>query len=290
MLVKLGDFIFTLHVNWRDTSSYIYKSVEQKIALTVSFGKTRDGITLEEFVGQQRQELSEAMNDDIEYLTQEQSTVDSLPAVNQSFSFCVQSKKYQEYWSTAYYGENKYLRLSYVGLLKDKMLKATFDHILASSLLSSRSQPEKKSDHYVWRQANILRLQIPDYLQSPKHYTYASQDGSLKLKVSLYSPGDTWLYNRVEIDAAKDLRFGGHMGTSRVDYQKNLVIQQVDYLYQGGDPIEPQLYRAHRAQISGFGALLFLFIKGHESQTSQIDAFWLKFMNQMIENNKPTTN
>lgn len=143
MLVKLGDFIFTLPVNWRDTSSYIYKSVEQKIALTVSFGKTRDGITLEEFVGQQRQELSEAMNDDIEYLTQEQSTVDSLPAVNQSFSFCVQSKKYQEYWSTAYYGENKYLRLSYVGLLKDKMLKATFDHILASSLLSSRSQPEK---------------------------------------------------------------------------------------------------------------------------------------------------
>ena len=69
MLVKLGDFAFTLPENWRDTSSYTHKSKQQQVALTVSFGKTRDAISLEKFVTQRRQELSDTMGDKIEFLS-----------------------------------------------------------------------------------------------------------------------------------------------------------------------------------------------------------------------------
>jgi hypothetical protein len=284
MLVNLGDFAFTLPDNWRDTSSYTYKSKQQNIALTVSFGKTRDSISLEKFVAQRRQELIDTMGDDVEFLSTTQGKVAMLPAIYQSFSFGDQSNKYQEYWATAYYAANKYLTLSYVGPLEDKTLQATFEHIMVTCQPSSRPQPEKIAVQYVWRQAYILRLQIPEELQPPRHYTYVSHDGSLKLKASLYSPGDNWPDTSVEDDAAKDLRFGGTPGISREEYQNNLGINQIDYVFQGGDPIEPTQYRAHRAQIAGFGGHLFLYLKGNASQTSQIDAFWLQLMGDLITN------
>ena len=62
--------------------------------------------------------------------------------------------------------------------------------------------------------------------------------------------------------------------------------KQIDYVFQGGDPIEPTQYRAHRAhqaQTAGFGGRLFLYLKGHASQTSQIDAVWLQLMSHLIE-------
>lgn len=107
MLVNLGDFAFILPGNWRDTSRYTYKSKQQNIALTVSFGKTRDAIPLEKFVAQRRQELIDTMGDEVEFLSQEQCKIAILPAIYQSFSFGDQSNKYQEYWATAYYAENK---------------------------------------------------------------------------------------------------------------------------------------------------------------------------------------
>jgi hypothetical protein len=284
MLVNLGDFAFTLPENWRDTSSYTYKSKQQNIALTVSFGTTRDSITLEKFVAQRRQELIDTMGDEVEFLSQEPGKIAMLPAIYQSFNFGDKSNQYQEYWATAYYAENKYISLSYVGPQEDTSLQATFEHIMVSCQPSSRPQPEQIAEKYVWRQAHILRLQIPEDFQAPRHYTYVSQDGSLKLKASLYNPGDSWPDTSVEDDAAKDLRFGGTPGTSSEEYQKDLGIQQIDYVFQGGDPIEPTLYRAHRAQIAGFGGRLFLYLKGNESQTSQIDAFWLQLMSDLIEN------
>ncbi len=60
-------------------------------------------------------------------------------------------------------------------------------------------------------------------------------------------------------------------------------MEQIDYVFQGGDPIEPSQYRAHRAQIAGFGGRVFLYLKGHASQTSQIDTFWLQLMSDLIE-------
>jgi hypothetical protein len=283
MLVNLGDFAFMLPENWRDTSSYTYKSKQKNIALTVSFGKTRDSISLDKFVAQRRQELIDTMGDEVEFLSQEQGKIAMLPAIYQSFSFGDQSNKYQEYWATAYYAEDKYISLSYVGPQEDKTLQATFEHIMITCQPSSRPQPEQIAEQYVWRQAHILRLQIPEDHQPPIHYTYVSKDGSLKLKASIYNPGDNWPDNSVEDDAAKDLRFGGTQGTSSEEYQKNLGINQIDYVFQGGDPIEPAQYRAHRAQIAGFGGRLFLYLKGHASQTSQIDAVWLQLMSDLIE-------
>jgi hypothetical protein len=284
MLVNLGGFAFTLPENWRDTSSYTYKSKQQNIALTVSFGSIRDPITLEKFVAQRRQALIDTMGDEVEFLSQEQGEIAMLPAIYQRFNFGDKSNQYQEYWATAFYAENKYISLSYVGPQEDKTLQATFEHIMVSCQPSSRPQPEHIAAQYVWRQAHILRLQIPEDLQAPRHYTYVSQDGSLKLKASLYNPGDSWPDTSVEDDAAKDLRFGGPPGTFSEEYQKNLGIQQIDYVFQGGDPIEPTLYRAHRAQIAGFGGRLLLYLKGNESQTRQIDAFWLELMSSLIEN------
>lgn len=80
--------------------------------------------------------------------------------------------------------------------------------------------PEQIAEQYVWRQAHVLRLQIPEDLQPPIHYTYVSQDGSLKLKASLYNPDDSWTDNSVEDDVSKDLRFGQTQGTSSEKYQK----------------------------------------------------------------------
>ena len=287
MRVKLGDFVFTLPSNWRDTSSYTYKSKEQNIALTVSFGKTREVITLEKLVAQRRQELSDTMGDDVEFVPQKRTEIANLPAIIQSFSFGDQANKYLEYWATAYYAENKYLSLSYVGPMDDKTLQATFEHITASGQPSSRPQPEQITDRYLWRQADILRLQIPDYLQPPRHYTYVSPGGSLKLKASLYKPGDSWPDNGLEDDAAKDLRFGGSPGIPSMKSINNVAIEQIAYDFQGGDPIEPTLFRAHRAQVTAYGERLVLHIKGYASQVRQIDAFWLQFMADLIENSAP---
>jgi hypothetical protein len=286
MLVKLGGFVFTLPSNWRDTSSYTYKSKERNVALTVSFGKTRDVITLEKFVAQRRQELSDSMGDDVEFLPHKRSEIANLPAIIQSFSFGDEANKYLEYWATAYYAENKYLTLSYVGPMDDKTLRSTFERITASGQSSSRPQPKQTTDHYLWRQADILRLQIPDYLQPPRYYTYVSPDGSLKLKVSLYNSGDSWFDNSLEGDAAKDLRFGGTPGIPSMKNINNVAIQQIAYDFQGGDPIEPTLFRAHRAQITAYGERLVLHIKGYASQVRQIDTFWLQFIADLIENSE----
>jgi hypothetical protein len=191
ILVNLGDFAFMLPENCRDTSSYTYKSKQQNIALTVSFGKTRDSISLDKFVAQRRQELTGTMGDEVECLSQEQGEITMLPAIYQSFSFGELSNKYHEYWATAYYAEDQYISLSYVGPQQHKTLQAIFEHIMLTCQPSSRPQPEQISEQYVWRQAHILLLQIPESLQPPIHYTYVSQDGNLKLKASLYNPGES---------------------------------------------------------------------------------------------------
>ena len=289
MRVKLGSFIFSLPDNWRDTSSYTYKSEQHKHVLTVSFGKTREATTLDAFVAKRRQELSNTMGDEVKFLLQKQVEVATLPAIFQSFSFGDQSNRYLEQWATAYYADNKYLTLSYVGPQDDKTLQATFEQILASGQASTKPQPEQITDHYIWRQAQMLRLQIPDDLKPPRHYTYVSADGSFKLKASWYGTGESWPDTSIEDDAAKDLRFGGDMGaTSRV-YLHNLAIEQVATIFQGGDPIEPVLYRTHRTQITDFGGRLILYIKTKASKTRELDAFWLQFMSDLIADNTMIT-
>jgi hypothetical protein len=285
MRIKLGSFIFSLPDNWRDTSSYTYKSEQQKQVLTVSFGKTREATTLDAFVAKRRQELSSTMGDKVKFLLQKQVKFATLPAIFQSFSFGDQSNRYLEQWVTAYYADNKYLTLSYVGPQDDKTLQATFEQILASGQTSTTPQPEQITDHYIWRQAQMLRLQIPDYLKPPRHYTYVSADGSFKLKASWYGTGDSWPDTSIEDDAAKSLRFGGEIGASNIEYLHNLAIEQVASVFQGGDPIEPVLYRAHRTQITGFGGRLILYIKANASKTREIDAFWLQFMSDLIADN-----
>jgi hypothetical protein len=289
MRVKLGSFIFSLPDNWRDTSSYTYKSEQQKQVLTVSFGKTREATSLDAFVAKRRQELSNTMGDEVKFLLQKQVEVATLPAIFQSFSFGDQSNRYLEQWATAYYADNKYLTLSYVGPQDDKTLQATFEQILASGQTSTKPQPEQITDHYIWRQAQMLRLQIPDYLKPPRHYTYVSADGSFKLKASWYGTGESWPDTSIEDDAAEDLRFGGDMGASSIEYLHNLAIEQVASVFQGGDPIEPVLYRAHRTQITGFGGRLILYIKANASKTRELDAFWLQFMSDLIADNTMIT-
>jgi hypothetical protein len=289
MFVKLGGFAFTLPNNWRDTSRYIYKSKQQTIALTATFSETRKIITLEKLLSLRRQELSDTMGDELEFLSLEQGKVATLPAIQQRFSFGDQGKKYLEYQISAFYGENKYLTLSYVGPYENTSLQATFDHIIASAQLSSETQSEPIADHYVYRQANVLLLNIPKALQPPRYYTYVSQDGSLKLKASLYNPSDSWPDNSVEMHAAKDMRFAGTMGLSSKEHQNNVAVQKIDYIFQGGDPIDPSLYRAHRAQIDRSGERLILYLKGDVSHSQQIDDFWQPLMSDLIKNSSPLT-
>jgi hypothetical protein len=290
MRVKLGPFNFSLPDNWRDTSSYTYKSEQKKHALTLSFGKTREAKSLDALVAKRRRDLSHAMGDEVNFLLLKQVEVATLPAIFQSFSFGDQSNRYLEQWVIAYYANNKYLMLSYVGPLDDKTLQATFEQILATALASTKPQPKQITDHYIWRHVQMLRFQIPDYLKSPTHYTYVSADGSFKLKARLYGRGESWSDTSLKDDAAKDLRFGGDVGASSIEYQHDLTIEQIATVFQGGDPIEPMFYRAHRTQITGFGGRLVLYIKAKASKTREVDAFWMQFMIDLIADNAMVTN
>ena len=122
-----------------------------------------------------------------------------------------------------------------MGPQQDETLHTTFEHIMHSSQLSSQPQPQlqQTAEHYVWRQAHILRLQVPNYLQPPRHSTYVSQDSSLRLKASLYNPNDSSADSSLEVEAANDLRFGGTPGSSSKEYKNSLTIQQIDYVFQG---------------------------------------------------------
>lgn len=288
MQVKLGKFSFTLPGDWRDTSSYTYKAKDKKVALTISFGKTREAISLEDLVAQRRQHLSETMGDEIEFISQEPGKVAALASVNLSFSFGDQDKKYLEQWATAYYGDNKYVALSYVGPLEDESLAADFERIVNTCMPSSQAEPTEVDDGYIWRQAHILRMQVPESLVPPRNYTYVSTDGSLKLKASLYNPGDNWPNTSVADEAARDLRFGGTRGETQEEQYSDLVIEKIDYVFQGGDPLEPVSHKAHRAHAAGFGARLFLSIKGFESQSSQIDSVWQQIVASLIEQSNPS--
>ncbi len=75
------------------------------------------------------------------------------------------------------------------------------------------------------------------------------------------------------------------MGASNIEYLHNLAIEQVASVFQGGDPIEPVLYRAHRTQITDFGGRLILYIKANASKTREIDVFWLQFMSDLVSDN-----
>ena len=283
MRVKLGDFSFTLPDSWRDTSSYTYKSKQKNIALTVSFGKSRGDTSLDALVAERRAELTDAMGDEIEFLSQQKGKIATLPAKYISFSFGDGDDKYLEHWAMAYYGENDYVILSYVGPIEDESLQTTFEHIMTSSQPSARPSTDQANEDYVWRQASVLRLQVPEKLHPPRHYTYASSDGTVKLKASLYNPGDSWPETTVEDEAAKDLRFGGTKGDSSEDYRNNLSIEQINYVFQGGDPLEPIRHSAHRAHVASFGGRLFLSIKGFESQAEKIDVFWQQLINNLVE-------
>ena len=54
VLVNLGCFTFSLPDTWRDNRSDSYQSKQQNSVLTVSFGKTREAITLEKIGAQRR--------------------------------------------------------------------------------------------------------------------------------------------------------------------------------------------------------------------------------------------
>jgi hypothetical protein len=287
MQVKLGQYSFNLPSGWRDTSSYIYKAKDQKRALTVSFGKTRDSISLEQLVSQRRQEMVDVMGDEVEFISQEKGIVSTLPAIYLSFRFGDQNKQYREYWAIALYGDNKYLLVSYVGPQEDESFGVEFKHIVATSLPASQPEPEQVTAQYVWRQAHILRFQTPIELSAPRHYTYVSSNG-ITLKASFYNPEDRWPDNSLEDDAAKDLRFGGTPGETQYGIFGDLTIQQLGYAFQGGDPLEPLQFKAHRAQVAGFDGRLYLFAKGYESQTKQIDEFWQKLMASLVVGSKQT--
>ncbi|MFT6898568.1 MAG: hypothetical protein ACJA13_002992 [Paraglaciecola sp.] len=280
MQVKLGQYTFTLPHDWRDTSSYIYKAKDQKRALTVSFGKTREPLSLDDLISQRRQQLVDTMGDEVEFMSRGKGKISMLPAIYLSFRFGDQDKQYLEYWATAYYKENKYVAISYVGPREDELLGATFKHIMETSWPASQSVPEPVEPDYVWRQGHNLLLQVPMALSPPRHYTYESPSG-IKLKASLYSPGDDWPKRSVQDDAAKDLRFGGTQGETHNGTFDGFAIGQLDYIFQGGDPLEPTLYRAHRAHVAGSGSRLFLFVKGNESQAKQIDEFWQQLLTSL---------
>lgn len=281
MQVKLGQYTFNLPDGWRDTSSYLYKAKDQKRALTVSFGKTRGSISLEQLVSQRRQQLTDSMGDGVEFLSQENGMISILPAIYVSFRFGDKNKQYLEFWATAFYAENKYVAVSYVGPQEDKSFAAEFKHIMATSLPISQAEPEQVADQYVWRQAHVLRFQAPIELKAPRHYTYVSPSG-ITLKATLYNPGESWPDNSVEDDTANDLRFGGSQGKLREEVFGELAIQQVDSVFQAGDPLEPTRYKAHRAHIAGLGGRLHLFVKGYESQNKQVDEFWQQLMTSLI--------
>lgn len=289
MRIQLGDFAFTLPKSWRDTSSYTYKSNARQVALTVSFSRTRQAITLEELVAKRRQELSDSMGGEVEFQLEEPGKLATWPAVHQSFTFRGQSNTYLECWATAHCGENNYLTLSYVGPQEDKTLQTTFGQITASCQPSSLPHPKQVAEHHVWRQAQTLLLQVPKELQAPRHYGYVSPDGGVTLTGRLYEPGASWPAASVERDAANDLRFGGARGASCREQHDTLAIEQIGYVFVGGDPIEPTRCRAHRAQVDGFGARLSLYLKGDESQTSRIDAFWQQLMSDLIEHTSTPT-
>ena len=281
MQVTLGKYTFNLPDGWRDTSSYLYKAKDQSRALTVSFGKTRDNINLEQLVSQRRQQLTDTMGDEVEFLSQEKGMISILPAIYLSFRFGDKNKQYLEYWATAFYAENKYIAVSYVGPQEDKSFGVEFKHIMATSLPISQPEPEDVAAQYVWRQAHILRFQAPVELKAPRHYTYVSSNG-ITLKASFYNPGESWPDNSVADDTAKDLRFGGTQGKLQDDIFGDLSIQQLDAVFQAGDPLEPTRYKAHRAHIAGLGGRLHLFVRGFESQSQQVDEFWQQLMTSLI--------
>lgn len=283
MQVKLGQYAFALPDDWRDTSSYIFKTNDQKQALTVSFGKTREPLSLDELVTQRRQQLTDSMGDEVEFIAQGKGAISSLPAIYLSFEFGDQDKQYQEHWATAYYAENKYVTASYVGPKEDELLGATFKHIMETCLPSSQSVATQTTADYVWRNVHILLLKLPKALRPPRHYTYASPSG-IKLKASLYNPGDDWPQGSVEEDASKDLRFGGAKGDIQNGEFGGFSVQQLEYEFQGGDPLEPTKYKAYRAQVAGLGGRLYLYVKGFESQTTQVNEVWHQLLASLQPN------
>lgn len=283
MRVSLGDFSFTLPDSWRDASSYTYKSKTRPVALTVSVGRTRKFVSFAELADQRRHEVSETMGDDIEFLEEGVGNVATWPAVLQSFTFGGRDNRYWEFRATAYCGANNSLSLSYVGPQKDKTLQAIFSRITASCQPSSRPRSQHVAERYVWRQAHTVCLQMPEELEAPRHYSYVSPYGII-LKARFCAPGASRPNTSIEDDTAHDLRFEGDRGTSSRERHNNFAIEQVDYVFQSGDPIEPTRCRAHRAQIDGFGARLSLYLRGDESQASRIDALWRHLMSDLVKN------
>ncbi len=284
MQITVADFVFSIPDSWRDTSSYTYKSKDQSYALTVSFGKTRGQTSLEDLVQERQQNVQDTMGEEVEFMSQKAGEMATLPAIYQQLRFSDPGQQYQEFWATAFYGQNKYLLLSYVGPSEDHSLQATFEHIVTTSQPIAWPQSPLLSDEYVWRQAQILRLQVPTQLKPPRHYTFVSSDGSVNLKVSVYQPGDSWPDSSLREQAENDLRFGGKVGKVSEQVKSNLGIQEIDYVFKGGDPIEPSLIRAHRAQIAGFSGRVFVYLKGSESQAEKIDVFWRQFIDTLVAN------
>jgi hypothetical protein len=287
MLIRLENFSFTVPASWRDTTSYHYKSAQQNLAFTVSFGRTNQTILLEQYVDQRRQELTDTMGNEVEFSPQTATEIASMPAIIQAFHFGErdQSQRYSEYWLTAFYAENQYFTLSYVGPKEDKTLKDTFEHIVTSSQISSNAKRIEVKNGFVIRQANILSLQLPEQLQPPKHYTFVSPDSGLKLKVSLYPLEENWPDDSLEVNVAKDMRFGGKAESMSKELHQKIEIRKVAYTFQGGDPLEPTIFRGQRAEVTASEFRILLFVKGEGSQAAQLDSFWQQFISDFIENN-----